>query len=228
VSPISRRTFVTETVEGITLLLGASLASPAIARAAAAAASTSTYAPRALTPEQLEQVATIAEHIIPATETPGARAAGVDRFIDTMLAEYYTADERAHFLAGLAAVDARARRLYSRAFLSCGNDDQRALLEQFDRESVAVPPTAAAVAKEASRETERGGGGLAAGSADTSHRADTRRDPAPAFFHMVKELTLLGYYTSQPGATKELRYVQVPGRYDGCVPFPKNGRAWAT
>jgi hypothetical protein len=47
------------------------------------------------------------------------------------------------------------------------------------------------------------------------------------YFRTIKELVIVGYYTSQPGATKELRYVQVPGRFDGCVPMSKIGRTWA-
>ena len=33
----------------------------------------------------------------------------------------------------------------------------------------------------------------------------------------MKELTLLGYFTSEPGATQALVYVPVSGRYDGCI-----------
>jgi|SRR5450432_3661677 len=48
------------------------------------------------------------------------------------------------------------------------------------------------------------------------------------YFRMIKELTIWGYFTSEPGATKALRYVAVPGRYDGCVPYTKGEKAWAT
>jgi hypothetical protein len=48
------------------------------------------------------------------------------------------------------------------------------------------------------------------------------------YFRMVKELTLLGFFTSEPGATKALRYLPVPGKYDGNVPYKKGDRAWAT
>lgn len=47
------------------------------------------------------------------------------------------------------------------------------------------------------------------------------------YFTMAKQLTLLGYFTSEIGCTKALRYVPVPGRYDGCVPYQKGERAWA-
>ncbi len=48
------------------------------------------------------------------------------------------------------------------------------------------------------------------------------------YFRMMKELTLWGYFTSEDGATKALRYVAVPGRYDGCIPYKKGDKAWAT
>lgn len=48
------------------------------------------------------------------------------------------------------------------------------------------------------------------------------------YFHLMKQLTLWGYFTSEPGATKALRYVAIPGRYDGCVPYKKGDKAWAT
>lgn len=48
------------------------------------------------------------------------------------------------------------------------------------------------------------------------------------YFHLFKQLTLLGFFTSEIGATKALRYVQVPGRYDGEYPYQKGDKAWAT
>ncbi len=48
------------------------------------------------------------------------------------------------------------------------------------------------------------------------------------YFHLMKQLTLWGFFTSEPGATKALRYIAVPGHYDGCVPYKKGDKAWAT
>lgn len=48
------------------------------------------------------------------------------------------------------------------------------------------------------------------------------------YFSMIKQLTLMGYFTSKPGATEALRYVAVPGKYEGCVPYKKGDKAWAT
>ena len=47
---------------------------------------------------------------------------------------------------------------------------------------------------------------------------------------MTKELTLLGFFTSEPGATQVLQYEPVPGAYHGCIPIAEagNGKQWAT
>ena len=47
------------------------------------------------------------------------------------------------------------------------------------------------------------------------------------YFRMLKELTLLGYFTSEIGSNQALRYIQTPGRYEGCIPYEKGGKAWA-
>ena len=53
-------------------------------------------------------------------------------------------------------------------------------------------------------------------------------DEPPHFFTMMKQLTILGYFTSEPGATQALRYNPTPGRFDGCVPYKLGDRAWAS
>jgi hypothetical protein len=49
----------------------------------------------------------------------------------------------------------------------------------------------------------------------------------PHYFRMIKELTLLGYFTSEVGYTLAMRYAEVPGRFDPCVPYAPGDRAWA-
>ncbi|MEN9402887.1 MAG: hypothetical protein RL091_1590 [Verrucomicrobiota bacterium] len=49
----------------------------------------------------------------------------------------------------------------------------------------------------------------------------------PKYFRILKELTLLGYFTSEIGSTQALQYAEVPGRYDGDLPYNKGERAWA-
>ncbi|MBX7124565.1 MAG: gluconate 2-dehydrogenase subunit 3 family protein, partial [Cyclobacteriaceae bacterium] len=48
------------------------------------------------------------------------------------------------------------------------------------------------------------------------------------FILRMKELTMLGFFTSEPGATQVLQYSAVPGAYRGCVPLSEIGKTWAT
>jgi hypothetical protein len=195
-SVIDRR----EAIRRTALLLGGVISAPTVAGLLSGCSipSADAAAPRALTAHEFDLVASIAEHILPQTDTPGARAVGVHRFIDTMLAEYYNAGDRARFIEGLHDVDVRAQRLGAKGFLEATPAQQHTVLTALDQQAypTGTGPTLAAAAH-------------------------------PHFFRIMKELTLLGYFTSEVGATKELRYVQVPGKFEGCVPMRRIGRAWA-
>jgi len=60
------------------------------------------------------------------------------------------------------------------------------------------------------------------------YQQNKSKDEPNHYFHLFKQLTLLGFFTSELGATKALRYVQIPGRYDGDYPYKKGDKAWAT
>lgn len=57
---------------------------------------------------------------------------------------------------------------------------------------------------------------------------DKKKEDPNHYFRMMKELTLLGYFTSEIGATKALRYIESPGKWEACVPYKKGDKAWAT
>ena len=181
-----------DALRGISLLMGSAI-TPTVAHAVLAGyrAPMPGQAARTLTTRQSELVATLTELIIPATDTPGALGARVDAFIDGLLTDVVTAEERTRFLAGLADVDARARAAHDIAFLECTAQQQVAILARLEMDA------------------ERAG-----------------EDPRP-FFSWLKELTLVGYYTSEIGASQELSYVHVAGDYDGNLPYEKVGRAYS-
>jgi hypothetical protein len=211
IDTISRR----EALRRTALLLGGTLAASTITAAERAVwAATPGWAPRTLSAQQSEMVATIAEHIIPATDTPGARAAGVHRLVDVLLSDYYGPAERGRFLAGLNALNDRALGSCGAPFLRCSAANQVALLTAVDAE--AYPPQSMVTKPELPMST----------SANLESNG-LRPDPRTGwFFRRMKELTVLGYYTSEPGATKELRVTPM-GAYRGDVPYNELGRAWS-
>ncbi|GGK87742.1 gluconate 2-dehydrogenase subunit 3 family protein [Rufibacter glacialis] len=65
-------------------------------------------------------------------------------------------------------------------------------------------------------------------AAQKNHQQTKKEDEPNHYFRMMKELTMLGFFTSEVGATQALRYAPVPGKYEGCVPYKKGDKAWAT
>ena len=55
-----------------------------------------------------------------------------------------------------------------------------------------------------------------------------KKEDANSYFSMFKQLTVWGYFSSEAGATKALRYVAIPGRYTGVIDYKKGDKAWAT
>ena len=228
-------------------------ASDAPKAGAAAAAPPKPFVPRTLSAEQNEMVVTISEAILPQTDTPGARAARVNEFVDAMLTDYYPAKERQRFLAGLGRVDAGARRVHGKRFLDLTPEQQVAVLQEFDRAAYDDPqgqgpkterqkggtqtrsPDVAAeknpVTQQKPGEVSTGrsyGGGamMASGAVATDGKVDPEDVGREAFFRTMKELTLVGYYTSEVGSTQELHVVPM-GPYRGDIPLSQVGRAWA-
>jgi hypothetical protein len=97
------------------------------AMVAASSQAATAWAPKALNTHQLDTVAMLGELIIPQTETPGAKATLVDRFIDSVLAEAPRA-ERNGFLKGLGWMDARSKVLFGKDVLSITSAQQTELL----------------------------------------------------------------------------------------------------
>lgn len=63
-------------------------------------------------------------------------------------------------------------------------------------------------------------------SALDREQASPQPTKAPHYFRLLKQLVVLGYFTSEIGATKALRYVETPGGYNGNVPYKRGDRAW--
>jgi hypothetical protein len=106
---------------------------PRTAQAAWEAVAASPGAPlRVLTDERSELVAALADAIIPRTDTPGATDVGVTAFVDVIVAEYYSDEERALFLSGLDLIGARLRRGDATSFAGLSPESQKTLLDALD------------------------------------------------------------------------------------------------
>jgi len=161
------------------------------------------YKLRTLNPQQNAMVVTMTDLIIPETDTPGAKGALVNEFIDVILTDWAHEDERKAFLEGLAAVDKQSIELFGKAFNDASVDQQTTLLRAMDDKATA------------------------AHGATRVHHGNTipeNRDKQLQgnFWDVFKGVTIHGYYTSEIGFTKEERLEIIPGAYHGCVPYVPN------
>jgi hypothetical protein len=149
------------------------------------------------TPDDIAYLDEIAETIIPATDTPGAKAASVGTFMTVMVKDCYDEKQQKVFLEGMTKLNEACKNKHSHGFMEATPGQRKEVLVELDKE-----------AKEYSK--------------------NKKSEDDPHYFALMKQLTLLGFFTSKPGATQALRYIAVPGRFDGCMPYKKGDKAWAT
>ena len=87
---------------------------------------------RVLSAEQNELVTTIAEMIIPETDTPGATSVHINEFVDLLLAEWSSDVDKTRFLAGLDAIDRESRATYGKRFVELAEPDRVLTLRGLD------------------------------------------------------------------------------------------------
>jgi hypothetical protein len=150
------------------------------------------------TTDEKEIISKMSDIIIPRTHTPGAVDAGVPAFIIMMLQECYPAEAQQQFHTGLGIFDHRCREKYGSHFLKLSKENQQAAVSDTDNTILG------------------------------EKRGESVDKNLDAFYRNMKALTITGYYSSKPGATEALRYVPVPGRYEGCIPYHRGDKAWAT
>ena len=127
-----------DAIRGLALTIGVGSFGLAGTATAAALPPPLTWTPTALTPDQARLVDVVAELLIPATDTPGARQAGVPQFIDRALADYYDEARVQLLRTGLDRMDADARAAHGDVFAALAPEQQVALLTVYDREASAV------------------------------------------------------------------------------------------
>jgi hypothetical protein len=149
----------------------------------------------------------IAETILPATSTPGAKAAKTGSFMALMVTDSYSPAAQTIFRVGLRQVNDATNKSQGVSFMEATPSQRTAVLTALDREQ--------------KQEMD------ARQSATSGHPPTSGVQPPPHYFRMMKELALLGYFTSEVGCTVALRYIETPGRFDPCVPYAAGEAAWA-
>jgi hypothetical protein len=170
-----------EALQKLAILLGGTLSFPV---QAALRGEKINSIPLDIPSDQRALISHLAEVILPETDTPGAKKAGVDKFIVRVIEDCTAKTEQEKFLQGLQKVDYLSQKAYSKPFTELDNTGRTQIMSQLARE-------------------------------DTS------------FFLNLRELTIVGFFTSELGVTQALAYLPVPGKFQGDLPLAPGQRAWA-
>lgn len=171
--------------------------------------------------DQEGMITEIADVIIPTTKTPGAKAAGVGPWIAMMIKECYPQEAQDAFVKGLEDLDKRANKEFDNSFLKISVKQRGQLLSKLRDETIAAQK--AENDKKASEHKDAQP--LAKPIPGQERYADKS---TPYFFALIRDLTMLGYFSSEIGATQALEYIAIPGRYDGCVDLKPGQRVYSS
>jgi Gluconate 2-dehydrogenase subunit 3 len=145
-----------------------------------------------LTDSQRKIVSSVAEHIIPKTTTVGAIDVGVPAFIEMMMKDCYKPLEQGSFIEGVKALE-------TSNFLTQSPADQVATLTKMETETIA--------------EMERRNVEQVKVGDNVDKEAMDKTEKGVPFWRLMKELTLLGYFTSEKGLTSSFDYQPIPGEF---------------
>lgn len=209
-----------EAIKRTSLIMGYAVSASAIAglMSGCKAEPDTSWKPAFFDKDQIQLIAEVAERILPATDTPGAKDVLVHQFMDQILKQNYDIAAQKRVLAGVKAIEDASQKAYQKSLIDCSDEEKDAILTQFDKEAFN--------AKGANKKTgqyelvKAKEGQLIQGEGYLAKNKDH-------FFHILKELTFLGYFTSEKVGTDILNYDPIPGAYQGCIDYKDGSAAWA-
>ena len=183
----------------------------------------------------------VADTILPPTRTPGAKAAQTGAFMAVMVTDTYDARDQQVFREGMRKLDQASQQMHQVGFMQATPQQRLALLQRLDQEQKTYMDARAAAGKPqqkpeaAQADTAEADAYLpdqrqenaAVGQGEANPAPGITADAPPHYFRMMKELALLGYFTSEIGYNQAQRYMESPGRFDPCTPYKPGDRAWA-
>ncbi|HEY9341197.1 MAG TPA: gluconate 2-dehydrogenase subunit 3 family protein [Hanamia sp.] len=176
----------------------------------------------AFTEDTIKLLDEIGETIIPySTSSPGAKAAKIGEFMKVYVMDCYNETDQKTFLEGINKFRNLSKERYGKEFLKLTLLQKQDLLNTLEIEAQEHAHT-----NRKRKSTAENKDAIQTGKPQQDDKSKAE-DGSSHYYSMIRDLTLLGYFTSEPGATKALRYVQTPGSYNGNVLYKKGDKSWA-
>lgn len=179
-------------------------------------------------PDEIAYLDEIADTILPTTSTPGAKAARTGEFMARMVTDSYSPEDQKIFRAGMVKLDDASKdKNGGKTFMEATPEQRLALLKTIDKEQFDYSDKQRLEGLKRSKEFLAQGIGDNAPKTESQAATAASDDPPHRYFRMMKELSLLGYFTSEIGATQAQVYEESPGKWEPCIPYKPGQKSYA-
>jgi hypothetical protein len=180
------------------------------------------------TPDEIAYLDEIADTILPTTSTPGAKAAKTGEFMARMVTDSYSPEDQKIFRAGMVKLDDVSKdKNGGKTFMLATPEQRLALLKTLDQEQFDFSEKQRLEGLKRSKDFLTRALQENAPTTESQQAVAATEEPPNRYFRMMKELSLLGYFTSEIGATQALVYEESPGKWEPCIPYKPGQKAYA-
>lgn len=172
------------------------------------------------TPANISLLDEVGETILPATTTPGAKAARIGEFMKVIVTDCYEEKDHKIFMEGIGNLEEACKKVTGKSFLNCTPQERHDFLAGLDKEAKEYQKKKKEFDRQ-NQETKQ------KEQTDKGEKDPIKEEMPTHYFTMIKQLTLWGYFTSKEGVMEALQYVPVPGKFVGCVDYKKGDKMLA-
>ncbi|HYM93182.1 MAG TPA: gluconate 2-dehydrogenase subunit 3 family protein [Chitinophagaceae bacterium] len=158
----------------------------------------------------------VAETILPATQSPGAKAAKTGQFMTVAVNDCYEEKDQKTFHEGLQKLEDTCKNKYQEEFMKITPENRHELLVSIDKEAKEYQGKKDNFDKQQDSKEK---------AEWLKGNSNFKKEQMPShYFTLMKQLTLWGYFTSKEGIMQALKYVPVPGHFDSCIDYKKGDK----
>jgi hypothetical protein len=180
------------------------------------------------TTDEVAYLDEIADTILPTTSTPGAKAAKTGELMARLVTDSYSDEDQQTFREGMRNLDDASKdKNGGKTFMQATPEQRLALLKTLDKEQFDFSE------KQRLEQLKKSKEFLAQAVQDNAPKTESQQatsateNPPNRYFRMMKELALLGYFTSEIGCTQAQVYEERPGKYEPCIPYTPGQKQYA-